>query len=160
MPSLTFKENLTAYAVGRRVNMEEWNTITRSLEGEDATLGFGVPVIAGTGDHSCAPLTATGQRVLGISEANVVLPRVGDNYARYDNVAICEVGVIGVQLGTDPVAKGAAARYDLTNKVWTDAAASATVMSIPGAEFEVAGAANTVCAVRYRRPIPSLSEGA
>lgn len=154
-----YKNDMASYAVGRRANMEEWNTITRSLEGA-TPLGFGVPVIAGTEDHQCLPLTAAAQRVLGISEANLVLPRPGDQYAQYDNVAICEVGVIGVQLGTDPVVKGAAARYDLTNKVWTDAAASATVMTIPGAEFEAAGAANTVGLVRYRRPIPSLSAGA
>jgi len=27
---IEFKEDLTAYAVGRRINMEEWNTFTRT----------------------------------------------------------------------------------------------------------------------------------
>lgn len=151
-----YKENLVSYAVGRRVNMEEWNTITRVLEGA-TSVGFGVPVIMGTGEQQCLPLSAAAQNVLGITEASLVLPRPGDEFDQYDNVPICEVGVIGVQLGADPVAKGAAARFDITNKVWTDAAASGTVLTIPGAQFEFAGAANTVTAVRYRRPVPSLS---
>lgn len=154
-----YKENLVSYAVGRRANMEEWNTITRVLEGA-TSVGFGKPVIAGTADDQCLPLTAAAQNVLGITEANLVLPRPGDEYDQYDNVAICEVGVIGVQLGADPVAKGAAARFDVTNQVWTDAAASATVLTIPGAQFDAAGLANSVTIVRYRRPVPSVSAGA
>lgn len=156
---IQYKESLVSYAVGRRGNMEEWNTITRTLEGA-TSLGFGKPAIMGVGDHTCLPLTAAAQNVLGITEANLVLPRPGDEYDQYDNVAICEVGVIGVQLGADPVAKGAIARFDVTNQVWTDAAASATVLTIPGAQFETAGAANAVVLLRYRRPVPSLSAAA
>lgn len=156
--AIEFKQSLSAFAVGRRVNMEEWNGITRSLEGATA-LGFGVPAIMGTGKHSCLPLTAAAQNVLGITEAVPTLPHTGDAYAQYDNVAICESGVIGVLLGAN-VVKGAVARFDVTNKVWTGAAASATVLTIPGAEFEEAGSSGAVGAVRYRRPVPSLSAGA
>ncbi|MDJ1632258.1 structural cement protein Gp24 [Rhizobium rhizogenes] len=152
---ITYRENMVAYAVGRRANMEEWNAITRSLEGATA-LGFGVPAIAGTGAHTCAPLTAAAQNVLGITEATLTLPRPGDTYQQYDNVAICESGVIGVLLGAN-VTKGAMARYDVTNKVWTGAAASATVLTIPGAQFDEAGSSGAVGLVRYRRPVPSLS---
>lgn len=155
---INFKENLSAFAVGRRVNMEEWNAITRTLE-DTAPLDFGVPAIAGTANHTCAPLTAADQNVLGITEASVVLPRPGDQYAQYDNVAICESGVIGVLLGAN-VTKGAQARYDVTNKAWTGAAASATVLTIPGAQFEEDGTSGSVGAVRYRRPIPSIATGA
>ncbi|AQS61777.1 hypothetical protein AGRHK599_LOCUS1219 [Rhizobium rhizogenes] len=156
--AITYRDTLTAYAVGRRANMEEWNTITRTLEGTTA-LGFGVPAIAGTGAHTCAPLTAAAQNVLGITEASLTLPRPGDQYAQYDNVGICESGVIGVLLGAN-VTKGAQARYDLTNKVWTGAAASATVLTIPGAQFDEAGSSGAVGIVRYRRPVPSVSAGA
>lgn len=160
--AINFKENLAAFAVGRRVNMEEWNTITRTKEGPNAgesntgVLGFGQPAVAGTGSHTCLPLSATGQNVLGITEASQVLPHPGDAYEQYDNVAICEVGVIGVLLGKD-VAKGAAARFDISLKVWTDAAQSSTVATIPGAQFEEAGTNGSVGVVRYRRPVPSLS---
>lgn len=153
---LTFKENLDSYAVGRRANMEEWNTITRTKEGA-ATLGFGVPAMPGTGEHTCVELDATnGRNVLGITEASQVLPRPGDAYAQYDNVGICEVGVIGVLLGAN-VTVGAQARWDTANKNWTGAAQTATVVTIPGAQFEVAGASGAVGLVRYRRPVPSLS---
>lgn len=156
--AIQFKELMTAFAVGRRVNMEEWNTITRTLEGE-GPLAFGVPAIAGTGKHSCLPLTAAAQNVLGITEASLTLPRPGDAYAQYDNVGICESGVIGVELGVN-VTKGQAARFDVSAGKWTAANASSTVLTIPGAQFEEDGAADTVGAVRYRRPIPSLSAGA
>jgi hypothetical protein len=155
---IIYRENMIAYAVGRRANMEEWNAITRTLEGE-TPLGFGVPAIAGTGAHTCAPLTAAAQNVLGITEASLTLPRPGDQYVQYDNVAICESGVIGVLLGAN-VTKGAQARYDVTNKVWTGAAASATVLTIPGAQFDEAGSSGAVGIIRYRRPVPSLSAGA
>lgn len=152
---LSYRDTTTAYAVGRRANMEEWNTITRTLEGATA-VGFGVPVIAGTGAHTCAPLTAASQNVLGITEAVATLPRPGDAFAQYDAVPLCETGVIGVLLGAN-VTKGAQARFDVTNKVWTGAAASSTVLTIPGAQFDEAGSSGAVGIVRYRRPVPSLS---
>lgn len=152
--TLQFKESMAAYTVGRRTNMEEYNTLTRTAEG---AIGFGVPVMAGTGEHGTLALDATtGRNVLGISEANQVLSHTGDAYAQYDNVTICEVGVIGVLLGAD-VVKGAVARFNTANGTWTSAAQSATVVSIPGAQFEYGGKAAAVGAVRYRRPVPSLS---
>ena len=47
--AITFKKDLVAYAIGRRANSEEWNTITRSLE--SATLAFGVPAVDGAGSQ-------------------------------------------------------------------------------------------------------------
>lgn len=151
---ITFKQSIAAYAVGRRANMEEWNTITKNAE---AALAFGVPVMPGAGANSAVILDATdGRNVLGITEASVVLPRPGDAYAQYDNVAVCESGVIGVLLGAD-VTSGAPARFNTANGTWTGAAQSATVVTIPGAQFDEAGASGAVGIVRYRRPVPSIS---
>jgi len=153
---ITFKQSIDAYAVGRRANMEEWNAITRTKEGS-GTLAFGVPVMPGTGEHTCIILDATsGRNVLGITEASQVLAHTGDAYAQYDNVGICEKGVIGVLLGAN-VTAGAQARFNTANGTWTGAAQSATVVTIPGAQFEVAGSNGAVGLVRYRRPVPSLS---
>lgn len=154
--AMTFRQDIPAYAVGRRANMEEWNTITRTKEGS-GTLAFGVPVMPGTGEHTCVAMDATtGRNVLGITEATVTNPRPGDAYAQYDNVAVCEVGVIGVLLGAD-VTAGAQARFNTANGTWTGAAQSATVVTIPGAQFDAAGTNGSVGVVRYRRPVPSLS---
>lgn len=154
--AITYRDTIPAFAVGRRVNMEEWNAITRTKEGA-GSLGFGVPVMPGTGAHTCIELDATnGRNVLGITEACLVLPRPGDTYEQYDNVAICESGVIGVLLGAD-VTRGAQARWNTADKTWTGEAQSATVVTIPGAQFEEAGSSGSVGAVRYRRPVPSLS---
>lgn len=153
---IQYKERLSAYAVGRRANMEEWNAITRTKEGA-GTLAFGVPAMPGTGPHTCIPLDATtGRNVLGITETSQVLPHPGDAYQQYDNVAICESGVIGVLLGAD-VTRGAVARFNTANGTWTGAAQSATVVTIPGAQFDEAGVSGEVGIVRYRRPVPSLS---
>jgi len=153
--AIVYKDTIAPFAVGRRVNMEEWNAITRTKEGS-GTLAFGIPAVAGTGAHSCLPVTAAAQNVLGITEASLVLPHTGDAYQQYDNVGICESGVIGVLLGAN-VTKGQAARFDVTAGAWTNANASATVLTIPGAQFEEDGASGSVGAVRYRRPVPSLS---
>lgn len=154
--ALAFKENMAAFAVGRRINMEEWNTITRTKE-VDSSLGFGVPVVPGSGAHTCVQITATGgEDVLGITEASLTLPRPGDTYEQYDNVAICEVGVIGVLLGSN-VVQGAKANFKTTDSTWVSTAKSASIIEVPGAEFDQAGASGDVGAVRYRRPVPSVS---
>lgn len=153
---MTFKNTIDSYAVGRRVNMEEWNTITKTKEGA-GSLAFGVPVMPGTAENTCIVLDATtGRNVLGITEASVALPRPGDAYEQYDSVAVCESGVIGVLLGAN-VTKGAQARFNTSNGTWTGGAQSATIVTIPGAQFDEAGSSGSVGAVRYRRPVPSLS---
>lgn len=151
--ALTYKENITPYALGRRANMEEWNTITRTANGQ---IGFAVPVRASVVPHMCVEVAAGGENVLGITEASQVLPHPGDFYAEGDNVAICESGVIGVRLGSN-VTVGDIARWNTANKTWTSAAQSATVVTIPGAQFEVAGTNGSIGLIRYRRPVPSLS---
>lgn len=150
-----YRDTIPAYAVGRRVNAEEWNGFSRTLAGS-ANVPFGVPVINGTAEHTVLPLTAAGQAIAGICEANLVLPHTGDNYEPLDTVGVCESGVIGVLLGAN-VTKDAAARFNVTAQNWTGAAASATVLTIPGATFDEAGVSGAVGVVRYRKPNPSLS---
>lgn len=149
-----YRNSIPEYAVGRRVNAEEWNGISRTLSGSTA-VGFGVPVIH-AGAHAVGPLTAASEAVAGITEASLVLPHTGDEYQQYDTVAICDMGVIGVLLGAN-VTKDAQARYDVSNKYWTGASASSTVLTIPGATFDEAGTSGSVGVVRYRKPNPSLS---
>lgn len=146
---ITFKEKPDDYANGRRVNAEEWNAISRTVE--SATLKFGIPVIAGSGRHTCVAVSAKNQDVLGITETSQILPHPDDNYVQYDTAAICESGVIGV-IVSKAIAKGVQARWNPTTGKWTDASASATAITIPGAFFEEAGGADgVVVAVRYRR---------
>ena len=151
---LTYKDTLGAFAVGRRANSEEWNAYTRTAE---AAITFGVPVQPGTNENTCKTLIATtGQNVLGIAEASQTLPHTGDAYAQYDNVTVCESGVIGVLLDAD-VTKGAQARWNTATDKWTGAAQSPTVVTIPGAQFDEAGKSGGVGIIRYRRPVLSLS---
>lgn len=156
--AITYRDTLPAYALGRRASMEEWNTITRTAEADG--LKFGAPVTAGTNAHTCKALTADAQVVLGITEATQTQSASNteaDGYEKGDNVAICEVGVIGVLLGKS-VTAGAQARYDLTAGKWTDAAQSASVATIPGAQFEESGGSDgAIGLVRYRRPAPSVA---
>lgn len=151
---LNFKQNLSPFAVGRRVNSEEWNTLTRTVEFANDTdrLLFGAPVSAGVGKHSAKPYD--GYNFLGISEASLNLPRPGDGYARYDSAAINEFGVIAVEIDGNTV-KGASARWDTVAKKWTGAALSGTVFPVPGATFEETATAPGVGPVRLRRPNPA-----
>lgn len=154
---INFKSSMDAFQVGRRANMEEWNTVTGNNPNA-AVIPFGAPVMASGTYNGCREIDATtGRNVMGITEASLMLPHPGDGYRQYDNVAVCEVGVIGVKIGASAVTRGALARWDTVNKVWTAAAQSATVVTIPGAQFAEDFAANSVGTVRYRRPVPSLS---
>lgn len=143
---ITFSTTIAPYAKGRRANMEEWNTITRTLEGATA-VGFGAPVQRGTSDRTVVPYTSGD--IIGITEANQVLPHTGDEYQQYDNVAVCEIGVIGVEVDGAVVAGGAAA-WDQSSKKWESA--STANPGIPGAYFETSGT-DTVVALRYRRNV-------
>lgn len=142
--------------IGQPVNMEEWNARTMTAGG---AVGFGAPVGPGSGDQVAIALVATnGTNVLGITFAESFLPHAGDAYAAGDNMTVAESCVVGVKIGADAVtAAGAVARWDTVNAVWTPAAQSSTVVTIPGAQFDEPIAANGVGALRYRRPIPSLS---
>lgn len=148
---MQFSTNLTALMNGRRVNMEEWNTITRVLEGA-SNLGFGRPVQRGTNPKQCVEFTSGD--FLGVTEASQVLPHPGDYYSQYDNVAICESGVIGVIAG-GTVTHGTPAGWDATANSgaggWV--AATTVIPQVPGCEFDSNGGTGTVVALRVRRPV-------
>lgn len=152
--ALKFGLNPDTRQIGQPVNMEEWNA--RSIIA-GATVGFGRPVVQGTGDQVGVEASAASQAVLGISFAEQLLPHAGDEYRQYDVMTVAEQCVVGVEIGATAVTANAQARWDVTNKVWTGAAASATVLTIPGATFDEPIAANGVGALRYRRPNPSLT---
>lgn len=153
--AIKFGLNPATRAVGQPVNMEEWNARTMLAGG---TVGFGEPVGPGTGDQVAVALVATnGTNVLGITFAEQLLPHAGDEYRQYDEMTVAEACVVGVKVGATAATAGAVARWDTVNKVWTPAAQSATVVTIPGAQFDEPIAANGVGALRYRRPVPSLS---
>ncbi len=150
--AITFAQSMLPYALGRRVNMEEWNTITRIFE-TDAQLKFGIPVRRGAGAKGCVSYITGSADIIGITEASQVLPRVGDYFERYDNVPVCESGVIGVMAGELTVLGGPAGWDASANGGaggWMNADTAAP--AIPGATFESVGAAGTVVALRYRRP--------
>lgn len=156
---ITYAASQPDYAVGQIINMEEWNGISRVLNGTTA-IKFGAPVIAhATEEYGCGPLTAAAQNVLGIARLNHVLYHDGDEYQEGDTVSIITDGVVGVTLGAD-VTKGAQARFNVSDGTWTGATASSTVLTIPGAQFEFAGSSGSIGVVRYKRPIPSVSAGA
>lgn len=146
MPQQTYSAELTKYMKGRRGNMESWNTISRTNESATA-IGFGAAVFRGAGEHGCVP--AAGGDFLGVSEANQVLPHLGDEYRQYDTVAICERGVIGVDC-SGAVKAGDAAAWDAAAKKWK--VASSGSPQTAGCEFDTDGT-DTVVLLRVRRPV-------
>ena len=162
---LRFSNDLQAYAVGRRVNSEEWNARTFTMAAASAAtrLGFGVPVMPGNGRNTCVELDATTGRVfLGVTEAVPTLPRPGDDptlggaFARYDEVPVDEIAVLAVKV-IGNTTKNAVARWDTVAKAWTAAAQSATVVTLPGVTFEETATAPGISPIRIRRPNPALS---
>lgn len=149
-----YASDLTKFAVGRRVNAEEWNGITRVAGGD---IRFGVPVIAGNAEGKVVELSGTSAaNVIGISETSQVLPHPEDKYVSGDNVGICEFGVIAVKLG-NTVTAGDPARWAPATGTWNTESVSGTNHGIPGAQFEIGGGSGDIVPLRYRRPIPSLS---
>ena len=152
----TFKQDLPAFAVGRRVNSEEWNAVTRTFEAanDDVRLKFGAPATVGTGKHSVIEAAANGAMFVGVVEAMPNLPRPLDGYARYDNVPVCDMGVIAVETEGN-ITRGAQARWNTATRKWTMAAQSATVATIPGCVFEETATAPGIAPLRVRRPNPA-----
>lgn len=142
-----YKKNLTKYAQGRRVNMEEWNARTGVAAG---VIPFGAPVEVGPlGGQQVKEWDGAGV-IYGITEASTVLPRPGDQYEQYDNLAYGDLCVIGVKV-TSNVTKDGPAFYDPTSHSWV-ATDTATSYPVPGATFDEVGVSGAIVPLRYRRP--------
>lgn len=134
--------------VGRRANMEEWNTVTRLTAA--AGIGFGEPVQRGASADLIAPFT-TG-KFLGITEADMTAvdgaPGAAAVYPAGYNTPVCDMGVIwGKAAGT--CTAGGLVYWSASSKGYTDTAASNTL--VPNAEFDSSAAANGIVKVRLRR---------
>lgn len=137
--------------VGQLGNMEEWNGLTRTAS---ATIAFGAPAQR-SGDKGCAPF-ASGGELLGIAIGHHVITATNaDSYGQYDNVPLAdEAGRIRV-LADAAITVGAALRWNTATGRYTTAAASGTVLDVPGAEADTAAAgAGSQFWLRLRR-IPS-----
>lgn len=153
MPPLqtTFPLEQPAYALGRRVNMEEWNTITGIAQ--VATLGFGEPVQDGTTGEQVTAFTSGDFR--GITEAdmsvNVAFTAGVPDAARFPvgaNVPVCENGVIaGLAQGT--CTKRTAVYWVAASRGYTSTVGSNTL--IPNAEFDATVSAGQLVPIRLRR---------
>lgn len=137
--------------IGMLGNMEEWNGLTRTAT---ATIAFGAPAQR-TGDDGCSPLV-TGGEFLGIAIGHHVITATNsDSYGQYDNVPLAdEAGRIRV-LADAVITVGAALRWNTATGRYTTAAASGTVIDVPGAEADTAATgAGAQFWMRLRR-IPS-----
>ena len=133
---------------GMHANMEEWNGQTKTAT--DA-IAFGAPVQR-DGAKGCETF-ASGGEFLGLAKAmHVATGGTGDSYAAGDNVPVVDEGVWfvkaeGLTAGTDD---GSTVRFNTATGAFTVAAASGTVLTIPGAEIDVVHSA-TLATIRLRR---------
>ena len=154
MPPLqtVFNQYQAPYSLGRRVNMEEWNTLTGLAQVN--TIGFGEPVQDGTAGEQVAPFTSGKFR--GITEADLsVNVATGDTAARFptgSNVPVCESGVIAVLAG-GTCTKRTPVYYIAASRSYTSTAGSNTL--IPNAEFDATVASGQLVPVRLRRIPPA-----
>lgn len=145
MPQAEFRESARRGLVGTRVNMEEWNTITRTNTGA-AAIGFGIPVQR-SGEHGVVELSAG--EFLGITEKDIT--RIGgDNYSQYANVPVMNSGVIWVMAG-GACTVGGKVYFNTTTKTYSN---TNTDVEIVGAEFEHNATSGNEVGVRLVR-VPS-----
>ncbi len=148
---MTSLGKMPAYTRGNRVNMEEWNAVSRVLESA-VQLAFGVPVARGTKEKGCIAPVGAGE-CIGISQACVTLPHEGDYYKQYDTVSVIESGVVAVVAGSACTA-GAPAFYNAAANGGAGGWGNTGGVLIPGAQFTADAVALDTVAVRYRRPVP------
>lgn len=128
------------FARGQIVNAEARNLISRALAASAFALGFGEPVYraAGNGgDTQCSADAAAGL-FLGVSRRMPTLDPANatvDTFATNDEVPIMTDGVIAVDTA-DAVVAGAAANFNTTTRLWTDAAVAGAVIAVPDCEFD------------------------
>lgn len=148
----TYPERMAPYALGRRVNMEEWNTLTGIAQVN--TIGFGEPVQDGTTGEQVAPFTSGKFR--GITEADFTVNVANQtDPARFPtgaNVPVCENGVIAVLAG-GTCTKRTPVYYIAASRSYTSTAGSNTL--IPNAEFDATVASGQLVPVRLRRIPPA-----
>jgi hypothetical protein len=135
---------------GFLANMEEWNGSTKTAT---ATITFGAPVQR-TGDKNCSPLV-TGGEYIGVAIGHHAITSTNaDSYGQYDNVAVADEGLL-YAVADAAIAAGAAVRWNTATSRYTTAAASGTVIDVPGAEADVAASgAGALFKIRLRR-VPS-----
>lgn len=122
---------------GMKVSGETYNAITRLAE-DAGGINFGKPVSRGVADAGCLAFTAANSAAfLGISVLDVsVRPSAGDKYPLGGNVTILTKGAIFVKVA-GVVAPGNPVRYDTVAGRFTTAAASGTVIALPGWVFDM-----------------------
>lgn len=133
---------------GMHANMEEWNAITRIAS---ANIAFGAPVQR-LGDNGCAPLT--NGEFIGVAKAMHLVTGNGDTYVAGDNVPVVDAGVL-FGLADAAIVAGTALRWNTATSRYTTAAASGTVIDMPGVEADTAASgAGILFKLRLRR-VPS-----
>lgn len=131
----TYSELPAIGQVGRRVNMEEWNTITRTLE--TGNVGFAQPVQRGTGDHGCVIFSAG--TFLGLTEADPTKAHtVPDRFEPLDSVPIMRSGVIWA-VALSACSDGNLVYWNAATGKYTNTSAGNVL--IPNAEFETSATA-------------------
>lgn len=138
---------------GMMANMEEWNAFTAFAEDVTANpIGFGQPVMKGTGDQQVKKL-ATANRFIGITRANIdsgaKATTEGGTYAEGHILGVIDEGVIFVTAGA-AVTKGQLVYWLPSSGRYFGASATGRIL-LTGCEFDdSATAAGEVVAVRVR----------
>lgn len=141
--------------VGRRANMEEWNTLTRIAEVEG--IGFAEPVQRGTGADQVVPFT-TG-KFLGLTECDYTIgtDAPGDpiTFPVGWNTPVNEFGVLWAN-ANGTCTQGGYVYWDAADKGYSDDDGGTL---IPNAEFDSSAAAGDIVKIRLRR-IPAAPPAA
>ncbi len=138
---------------GMMANMEEWNAFTAFAEDVTANpIGFGQPVMKGTGADQVKKLAAGGV-FAGITRANIdagaTATADGGRYGEGKSLGVADMGVIFVTAGA-AITKGQKVYWVPSSGRYYGASATGRIL-LPNTEFDDnAAAAGDVVAVRLR----------
>lgn len=147
----TYTQDQPILVEGMKVNGEEYNAISRSVETAAGIL-FGKPVQRGTADQGCIAglLTMTSAQFLGIAVRDLTVPANSPGkYPQYDTATILTQGAIAVKVG-EAVAPGDPVFFKPADGLYYNDAQTATAVAIPQFEFDSTTAINGL-AVAVRR---------
>lgn len=150
-----YLDGMASAYVGMIADTGPNNLISREVEAADPGIGFGVPVIQGTGDMQCDAVAAATDQVVGLTVRDQSVE--GDTFANKDSALLMISGPLWVE------ASGAvSAGDDVWVTVATGALSAADVgssggLQLPGCRWESSATDGNLAKIRVDLGVPAVA---
>jgi hypothetical protein len=152
----TYSDSMASALRGMIANSEPNVLISREVE-TSGGIGFGVPVIQGSGDNQCDEVAASTDAVIGITVRDQSV--TDDTFAQYDSALLMRKGVIWVTV-TD--AGGVSAGDDVWVLVADGTFSNADAgtngsLKLAGCRWETSAANGALAKIRVDLDVPAVA---